>query len=231
MAKLDSQASIEKIVSNTVVNGNETEKKTRKTREPKIDNDQDEVDLKVYRAILYATSQDIKKTLTETTRSVRNGILIADLLLSLPKFSKVDATNRNIVKEAIDSLQERRLVRSTGFGRDQFVFACDGGHYNKIIDRDINGVIISERVVTSFFSRNENPLTRLYQQQKAKAISQQIQNERAEEIEQEILNEEISSEIEENQIDVEEYQEPEFEFADDDFSDDELELNSDTPEI
>jgi hypothetical protein len=231
MAKLDSRASIEKIVSNTVANSNENEKKPRAyTRESSIDHD--EIDLKVYRAILRATSQDIKNKLTETTRSVRHGTFVGDLLLSLPKFSKVDPTNRNIVREAIESLQERRLVRSTGFGRDQFVFATDGGHYNEIIDRDVNGNIIGKRIVTSFFSRNENPLKRLYDQQKEKAISQQIQNERAEQIEQEILNEEISSETAQNQIDdVEEYQEPEFEFADDDFSDDDSDLNSDTPKI
>jgi hypothetical protein len=228
MLKLDISASLNKIVSNdSSSNTPKKVQKERKTREPKIDRDQDEVDLKIYRAVLYATSQDIKKTLTETNRSVRNGVLIADLLLSLPKFSKVDPTNRTIVKEAIESLQERGLVRSTGFGRDQFVFATDGGHYNEIKDFDANGTLIGKRIVTSFFSRNENPLTRLYKQQKEKAISQQIQNERAEEIEQEILEEEISSEIEEN---VEEWQEPEFEFADDSFSDNDSDLNSDTPE-
>lgn len=170
--KFNKSAFLEQIAEEKV-----TEKKTRATREPKIDNNQDEVDLEIYRAILYATSQDIKKTLTETTRSVRNGVFIADLLLSLRKFSKVDATNRNIVKEAIESLQERRLVRSTGFGRDQFVFATDGGHYNEIKDFDANGTLISKRVVTSFFSRNENPLKRLYIQQQQKAISLQIQSE------------------------------------------------------
>lgn len=226
--KFNKSAFLEQIAEEKV-----TEKKTRATREPKIDNNQDEVDLEIYRAILYATSQDIKKTLTETTRSVRNGVFIADLLLSLRKFSKVDATNRNIVKEAIESLQERRLVRSTGFGRDQFVFATDGGHYNEIKDFDANGTLISKRVVTSFFSRNENPLKRLYIQQQQKAISLQIQSESEFPIVEE--SEVNETEVEQNEVTdfdgMEPYVEPEFEFAPDDFSDDGSELNSDIPEI
>jgi hypothetical protein len=215
MAKLDSQASIEKIVSNTVNNSGETEKKTR-TREPK--EDQDKVDLLVYRAILRATCKSLQE-ITENNRTIKNGALIGDLLLDLPRFGN-DAKTRLIVNEAIDSLVERKLVKSLDHGAFRFVSACNGGHYNEITDFDCNGVKISTRVVTNFFSRNENPLKRLYLQQKAKAEAVQIQSER-------------EFPIDETQVDdseMEEWQEPEFEFADDDFVDSNSELNSDLPE-
>ena len=223
MAKLDSAASIEKIVSNTVVNGNETEKKTRIPREPKIDFNHDEVDLEVFRAILRATAQSIKDTLNDHNRSLRNGILISDLLLNLKKFSKVEATNRSIVKEAISSLEERCLVRSIDHGKFQYISATNGGHYYVADDG---------RVVTNFYTRNQNPLKVLFEQIKDKQISRQIhaEMEAAENVENDSENQDTNQEVTDFG-DAEEYQEPEFEFAPDNFDDDGSELNSDTPEI
>ena len=228
MAKLDSQASIEKIVSNTVVNGNETEKKTRATREPKIDFNHDEIDLKVYRAILRATARSIKETLNDANRSVRNGILIGDLLTSMEKFSKVEATNRAIVQESIISLQERKLVRSIDGGKFQFINATDGGFYNEIIDRDDNGVIVGKRIRTNFFTRNGDPLGEDFRQHEEMLAAKRLLQERN----AEINSQKQSEETEQTVIDdVEEWEAPELEFADDDFNYRDNNLNSDMPEV
>ena len=187
-----------------------TEKKDRKARESKSSVNHDEIDLVVFRAILRATALDIKQTLTEDNRAVRNGILVSGLLLNLPKFQKNDPTNRAIVLESISSLQERSLVRSIDHGKFQFVSATNGGHYYVAPDG---------RVVTNFFGRNKNPLVALFEQMAAKSAAQ--------------------TEVEETAIELtevtdfsgmEEYQEPEFEFKDDDFDNDVSELNSDIPE-
>lgn len=222
MAKLDSQASIEKIVSNIIVD-NETEKKTRKPREPK--EDQDKIDLLVYRAVLRATCKSLQE-ITEDNRTIKNGAVIGDLLMDLPRFGN-DTKTRAVVNEALDSLADRKLIKSVDHGAYRFVSACNGGYYSEIPDFDCHGVKIGTRVVTSYFSRNENPLKRLYLQQKAKAEAVQIQIDREfpEETVEEIQGEEITDFSE-----MEEYQEPEFEFSDDDFVDETSDGNSDIPE-
>lgn len=211
MLKLNISASIAKVVSNeSSPDFEKKEKKERKARESKSSVNHDEIDLVVFRAILRATALDIKQTLTEDNRAIRNGILVSGLLLNLPKFAKNDTTNRAIVLESISSLQERSLVRSIDHGKFQFVSATNGGHYYVAPDG---------RVVTNFFGRNKNPLVALFEQMAAKSAAQ--------------------TEVEETAIELtevtdfsgmEEYQEPEFEFKDDDFDNDVSELNSDIPE-
>lgn len=216
MIKINLEASIAKIVSNE--SSPKKEKKDRKARESKSSVNHDEIDLVVFRAILRATALDIKQTLTEDNRAVRNGILVSGLLLNLPKFQKNDPTNRAIVLESISSLQERSLVRSIDHGKFQFVSATNGGHYYVAPDG---------RVVTNFFGRNKNPLVALFEQMAAKSAAQ------TEVTETEVTeNEETESVIEVTDFSgMEEYQEPVGEFEDDDFNYRESNLNSDIPEV
>lgn len=221
MIKINLEASIAKIVSNE--SSPKKEKKERKTRESKSSVDHDKVDLEIFRAILRATALDIKQTLTEDNRAVRNGILVSGLLLNLPKFQKNDPTNRAIVLESISSLQERSLVRSIDHGKFQFVSATNGGHYYVAPDG---------RVVTNFFGRNKNPLVALFEQMAAKSAAQTEVSE-TEVTETEVTeNEETESVIEVTDFSgMEEYQEPVGEFEDDDFNYRESNLNSDIPEV
>jgi len=192
-----------------------TEKKERKARESKSSVNHDEIDLVVFRAILRATALDIKQTLTEDNRAIRNGILVSGLLLNLPKFAKNDTTNRAIVLESISSLQERSLVRSIDHGKFQFVSATNGGHYYVAPDG---------RVVTNFFGRNKNPLVALFEQMAAKSAAQ------TEVTETEVTETETKIEVTDFSG-MEEYQEPVGEFEDDDFNYRESNLNSDIPEV
>lgn len=221
MIKINLEASIAKIVSNE--SSPKKEKKDRKARESKSSVNHDEIDLVVFRAILRATALDIKQTLTEDNRAVRNGILVSGLLLNLPKFQKNDTTNRAIVLESISSLQERSLVRSIDHGKFQFVSATNGGHYYVAPDG---------RVVTNFFGRNKNPLVALFEQMAAKSAAQTEVSE-TEVTETEVTeNEETESVIEVTDFSgMEEYQEPVGEFEDDDFNYRESDLNSDIPEV
>lgn len=191
-----------------------TEKKERKARESKSSINHDEIDLVVFRAILRATSLDIKQTLTEDNRAVRNGILVSGLLLNLPKFQKNDTTNRAIVLESISSLQERSLVRSIDHGKFQFVSATNGGHYYVAPDG---------RVVTNFFGRNKNPLVALFEQMAAKSAAQT----------QTVIEETVIEETEVTDFSgMEPYEEPgEIEDLDDsEDCEEDSGLNSDTPE-
>lgn len=221
MIKINLEASIAKIVSNE--SSPKNEKKDRKARESKSSVNHDEIDLVVFRAILRATALDIKQTLTEDNRAIRNGILVSGLLLNLPKFQKNDPTNRAIVLESISSLQERSLVRSIDHGKFQFVSATNGGHYYVAPDG---------RVVTNFFGRNKNPLVALFEQMAAKSAAQTEVSE-TEVTETEVTeNEETESVIEVTDFSgMEEYQEPVGEFEDDDFNYRESNLNSDIPEV
>lgn len=217
MLKLNISASIEKVVSNeSSPDFEKKEKKERKARESKSSIDHDKVDLEIFRAILRATALDIKQTLREDNRAVRNGILVSGLLLNLPKFQKNDTTNRAIVLESISSLQERSLVRSIDHGKFQFVSATNGGHYYVAPDG---------RVVTNFFGRNKNPLVALFEQMAAKSAAQT-------ETEIEVTETETETETEVTDFSgMEEYQEPAGEFEDDIEYDSDSDLNTDLPEV
>lgn len=215
MLKLNISASIAKVVSNeSSPDFEKKEKKDRKARESKSSVNHDEIDLVVFRAILHATALDIKQTLTEDNRAVRNGILVSGLLLNLPKFQKNDPTNRAIVLESISSLQERSLVRSIDHGKFQFVSATNGGHYYVAPDG---------RVVTNFFGRNKNPLVALFEQMAAKSAAQT----------QTVIEETVIEETEVTDFSgMEPYEEPgEIEDLDDsEDCEEDSGLNSDTPE-
>jgi hypothetical protein len=227
MIKINLEASIAKIVSNE--SSPKNEKKDRKARESKSSVNHDKVDLEIFRAILRATALDIKQTLTEDNRAVRNGILVSGLLLNLPKFQKNDPTNRAIVLESISSLQERSLVRSIDHGKFQFVSATNGGHYYVAPDG---------RVVTNFFGRNKNPLVALFEQMAAKSAAQTETVIEETVIEETVIEETVIEEtvIEETEVTdfsgMEPYEEPgEIEDLDDsEDCEEDSGLNSDTPE-
>jgi hypothetical protein len=97
---------------NTPVPEKAEKPETKRGRQPSNPIDHNMADPKVYKAVLHHSF---------------NGAPIAKIYMSCPRFAKDEQKNRNIINEALESLQARSLIKIDGTGRDRFIRAENGG--------------------------------------------------------------------------------------------------------